>query len=406
MTAEQSVLGSALIDPTCVPIVCGELTVEDFTNTANIETFKAIQSLWTSGSVVDLVTLSNELESRDAMEKAGGIERITELLTLTPTSANVRYYIEIVQEARRRRVFSTGIRTALSSAESGEDGYIDSARAVLDEASAIGSQGAMKIAEFIPAALNRLGDTTRGKSTGFTTLDIVTGGFQDGHLVIIGARPAVGKTALACNIAANMCRMKSTCAYFTVEMSREEITERILLSEAQANRYKSDAAQKVTDITDRVGKWDLYIDDRGSLSVGQIVSACYKFKQQSGKLDAVFVDYLQLLRIATRKNGTRSEDLGAASRALKILAKELKCPVIALSQLNRSSEGREPTIADLRESGSIEQDADLIFLLHRTEDAPNETTLIIGKNRSGAAGRNVKLVWNPEYTRFTEPVRR
>ena len=402
MTAEQSALGCAIIDNTCVPIICGELCEEDFTNTANIETFRAIKALWITGSAVDLVTLISELESHDALERAGGIEAITNLMIETPTAANVRHYIEIVQEARRGRVFNRGLRSTIAKQEDGEEGYIDAARAVLDEASAIGSKNSTKIAEFIPTVVNHLGDTTRGRSTGFMTLDVLTGGLRDGHLIIIGARPGVGKTALACNIAANMCRHGATCAYFSIEMSREEITERILLSEAQANKYKQDATHKVMDVMDRVASWDMYIDDRGSISIGQIISSTYKYKQQSKKLDAVFIDYLQLLRIAAKKNGTRSEDLGAATRAIKIMAKELKCPVIALSQLNRGAEGKEPTIADLRESGSIEQDADMVFLLHRMEETPTETTLIVGKNRHGSTGK-IRLVWQSEYTRFLEP---
>ena len=405
MTAEQSVLGSALIDPACVPIVCGELTSEDFTTTATIETFNAIQSLWQAGSAIDLVTIANELDSRGTMERAGGIEAITDLLTLTPTSANVRYYIDIVHESRRRRVFSSGVRKSLELAENGDDGFMDFCRATLDEAGAIGAKSVSRIGDTIPEVLNMLGDTKRGKSTGFTTLDVTTGGLQDGNLVIIGARPGIGKTAFACNIAANMCRYKMACSYHTVEMSRHEITERILLSEAMANKYKPDAPQKVGEAAERVGMWDLFIDDRGSVSVGDIISSAYKFKQSAKRLDAVFVDYLQLLRVDTKKRDrTRNEDLGAASRALKIMAKELNCPVIALSQLNRQSEGKTPTIADLRESGAIEQDADLVLLLHRTEDSPKETTLIIGKNRHGKTG-DIPLVWQPEYTRFFEKAR-
>ena len=405
MTAEQSIIGCAILDASCIPIICGELTVDDFTTTANVELFRTIQSLALSGMAVDLVTIVNDLDSRNALERAGGLETITDVLTGTPTSANLRTYIELVQDARRRRIVLSGLQRVTELIESGEDNFIETNRAILDEASSIGSTQTHMLSEHLPEAFYRLGDKSRGRSTGFGLLDHMSGGLQDGHLVIIGARPAVGKTALACNMAANMCRQGMTCAFFSVEMSGVEIAERITMSEAMLNKreeMKPSDMQTIMDAQEKIAGWKFFVDDRGSLSVGQIISSCYRFKQRAGKIDAVFIDYLQLLRIATTKNGNRAQELGAASRALKILAKEIKCPVVALSQLNRDSNGRTPTIADLRESGAIEQDADLILLLHRTEENPNETSVIIGKNRHGETG-TVNMVWYPQYTRFFEP---
>ncbi|MEN6594699.1 MAG: replicative DNA helicase [Clostridiaceae bacterium] len=406
--AERSVLGSALIEPSCVPMVCGELVDEDFTSTTTLEVFRGIKSLWQSGAAVDLVTLSNELERHNRLDAAGGMEFLTDLVTFVPTAANVRNYIEVLQSSRQVRTFTSGMRKAVAAAEDGEDGYLDSARQVLDTVSAIGASGVTRLGDCLPEVANRLGNNTRGISTGYVALDAVTRGLQPGHLIIIGARPGIGKTALACNIAANLCRSGRAVAYFSLEMSSTEIAERINLSEAMVDKYEAyrgskEAIKSVLDTQERLSSWELFIDDRGSLSVGQVVAGCYKFRQSAGRLDCIVVDYLQLLRIPAKKSSSRSEDLGIATRALKILAKELKCPVVLLSQLNRNAAGKRPLVADLRESGSIEQDADIVILLHREDDKPEsrESTLIVGKNRHGRTG-DIKLVWNAAYTRFME----
>lgn len=406
--AERSVLGSALIEPSCVPVVCGELVDEDFTSTVTLEIFRGIKSLWQSGTAVDLVTLSTELERHNHLELAGGVEFLTDLVTFVPTAANVRNYIESLQSSRQVRMFTNGMRKVISAAEDGDDTYIDSARQVVDAVSSIGATGITRLADCLPEVSNRLGNNTRGISTGYISLDAVTRGLQPGHLVIIGARPGIGKTALACNISANLCRSGRAVAYFSLEMSSTEIAERINLSEAMVDKYEAyrgsrEAIRCVLDTQERLVSWDLFIDDRGSLSVGQVVSGCYKFKQSAGRLDCIVVDYLQLLRIPTRKSSSRAEDLGIATRALKILAKELRCPVILLSQLNRNSAGKRPVVSDLRESGSIEQDADIVILLHREDDKPEskESTLIVGKHRHGRTG-DIRLVWNAAYTRFME----
>ncbi len=408
MNPETAVLGAAIIDAACVPIVCGELTVEDFTTISNIEVFSAIQDLFKAGRAVDLVTIVAELESRNALETTGGTTYIAEIATEVPTSANVRYYIELMQEERQRRMFVHGMTKALSSAENGDDDFLDIARATVDSASAVGSSGTPKIGDFLPEVIYNLGDTTKGKLTGFKNIDALTGGFREGHLVVIAARPGIGKTALACNIAANMCRAGKSVVYYSIEMSAQEITERVNLSEAMISKYaakrqEDGAFDAIMAAQSKISGWKMVIDDRGSISAGNIVASAYKVKQSVGKIDCMFVDYLQLIRRPNRKNGTLSQEVGEISRALKILSKEIKCPVVALSQLNRQSVNRRPTIADLRDSGAIEQDADLILLLHRDDENEKnrETTLIVGKNRHGQTG-DLSLVWHPEYTRFTE----
>ena len=410
MNYEDSILGAAIIEPSVVPLICGELSAEDFAATRTRNTFMAIQSLWESGLPVDLVMLASELDRRNLLEQAGGAEYLADIMAYTPTAANTKAYIDLLHEARKRRVFMAGMKKAIAGAESGDDGFLEDARETLDAVSTIGASEIRMLSDLLPEAAYRLGDTTLGKRTGYAGLDAVTGGLQQGHLVIIAARPGVGKTSFACNIAANMCRVGMTCAYFSIEMSAVEIAERISLSEAMVDKYKarkdSASARLVMDAQEKVWNWKLYIDDRGSLSVGQIISNAYKYKQRAGSLDCIFIDYLQLMRLPGGKNDSKNERIGEATRGLKILAKEIKCPVVALAQLNRNADGRRPTIADIRDSGNIEQDADLILLLHRESDQPEDATLIIGKNRHGAT-RDIPMIWKHEWTRYleTKPVK-
>ncbi|MEA4869922.1 MAG: replicative DNA helicase [Christensenella sp.] len=406
--AERSVLGSALIDSACLPVVCGEMVDEDFTSAQTREVFKAIKSLWSSESAVDLVTLSTELELKGKLERTGGMDFLTDLVTFVPTSANVRYYIESVQSARKARTFIAGMKKAVSEAGSGEDAYVDTARSVLSEVGSIGSSGVVRIEDCLPEVTNRLGDNSRGIPTGFRLLDAYTRGLYPGRLYIIAARPGIGKTALASNISANLGRMERTVLFCSLEMSAVEVSERINLSEAMIDPYgayrgESKAVNAILDTQSKISKWKLYIDDRASLTVDQIIAQAYKVKQSAGKLDCIVIDYLQLIRTPVRKNSTRTEDLGMITRSLKILSREIECPVVVLSQLSRQSVGRRPVVSDLRESGAIEQDADVILMLHREDESPEckETTLIIGKNRHGRTG-DIDLVWNPAWTRYTD----
>lgn len=406
--AERSVLGSALIDSSCLPVVCGEMVDEDFTSMQTREVFKAIKSLWQSETAVDLVTLSTELELKGKLNSAGGIAFLSDLVTFVPTAANVRYYIESVQSARKARVFIAGMRKAAIEAQNGEDTYIDTARSVLSEVGSIGSSGVLRIGDCLPEVSNRLGDNSRGLQTGFKVHDAYTRGFFPGWLIIIAARPGIGKTSLACNMAANMCRSGNSLLYCSLEMSSIEVSERINLSEAMIDPYRayrgeSAAITAILDTQARIANWGLYIDDRASLTVDQIIAQAHKTKQAVGKLDCIMIDYLQLIRTPVRKNSTRTEDLGVITRALKILSREIECPVVLLSQLNRNAVGRRPLVSDLKESGSIEQDADLVLLLHREDESQEckDTTLIVGKNRHGRTG-DINLVWNASYTRYTD----
>ena len=370
MNHEHAVLGAALLEPSLVPIICGELIAEDFYTPQAATVFTAVDSLFKAESPIDLATLTAELERTGELERVGGITYLCDLIGYTPTTANTRAYIELLHDSRRRRTFERGMREAVEQAETGNEGYIAKANDTMDAVNMIGASGVETVIDIMPTVLNRLGDTSRGISTGFHMLDYITGGFGKGHLIVIAARPAIGKTSFACNIAANMARAGLVIPFFSIEMSKEEITERVMLSEAQVDKYaamqSTKAMQAVIDIGDKIKDWKLFVDDRGSLSAGQVISTSYKVKQLSGKLDCVFIDYLQLMQMD--KNENRNQAVGAMTRQLKQMAKEIKCPVVVLSQLNRAADGRRPTVADLRDSGEIEQNADMVILLHREKD--------------------------------------
>ena len=404
MNHEHAVLGAAIIDPVYVPIVCGELIADDFYTPQAATVFIAINSLWQAEKPIDLATVTAELERTGDLERVGGVMYLCDIMAYTPTTANTRAYIELLHDSRRRRTFERGMREAVEQAETGNEGYIAKANDTMDAVNVIGASGVETVIDIMPTVLNRLGDTSRGISTGFHMLDYITGGFGKGHLIVIAARPAIGKTSFACNIAANMARAGLVIPFFSIEMSKEEITERVMLSEAQVDKYaamqSTKAMQAVIDIGDKIKDWKLFVDDRGSLSAGQVISTSYKVKQLSGKLDCVFIDYLQLMQMD--KNENRNQAVGAMTRQLKQMAKEIKCPVVVLSQLNRAADGRRPTVADLRDSGEIEQNADMVILLHREKDTDTQTTVIVGKNRHGKTG-DIDFVWHPEYTRFMEP---
>lgn len=405
---EYAVLGAAMNKPEIVPIVCGELEATDFVTEKAAVVFMAINALWKEGKPIDLILLQAEIEKQGYTDRAEWDVLLCDLLTYQMSPEHAREYIDLMHDTKKRRIFNSRMRTAIEMSESGDDGFIEEAQTTLDAINAVGSSKVVTLSDMLPHVANRLGDTTRGLQTGFGILDYVTGGFCAGHLIVIAARPGQGKTAIACNIAANMCRAGHTVAIFSLEMGAEEVAERINLSEAQVDKYEiSKSAQKikkVIDTQDSLTPWKMFIDDRASISTGQIISTSYKIKQTAKGLDCVFIDYLQLIRGQSRKSSSRNEQVADITRALKIMARELKCPVVALSQLNRNAEGRRPTIADLRESGAIEQDADIVLLLHKETETSTDASVIVGKNRHGRTG-DIDFIWHPEYARFMEKVR-
>lgn len=401
---EKAILGSVLIDGMHAATVCRELTEEDFGSVAHRTIFKAIQRLHNAGQAVDLVTVNAETNGEHSI-------LLTTMCAEVVTATNLPSYIDTLQKHIARVRLREGLQEAVRLADAGDDACFATARSAVDKASAGGAVTASSAEEIVDDAIYLLGDRSSGISTGIPTLNYMTRGLQAGQLVIVGARPSVGKTAFACNIAANIARQKNTVLMFSLEMSKADIMARMLLTEGRTSRsaIHNGHTDDVLRAAEEVRKWDLHIDDRASPTAGQIASQAHKIRQKAGKLDCIFIDYLGLIQTYKRNGKSRQEEVAEVSRAMKLLAREIGCPVVLLSQLNRMVEGRgnkEPMMSDLRESGAVEQDADIILLLHRpwlydkSEDE-RSAKLIVAKNRNGMIG-DIDLVWNAEQTRFTE----
>ncbi len=401
---ENAIIGSVLIDGAHAQTVCRELREEDFSTIANRSIFRAINRLHDAGQAIDLVTVNAETNGEYSIH-------LSTLCSEVVTTANLPSYIDTLQKHTARMRLKEGLQEAVKLADEGDDACFSTARAAVEKAAGGGSITAASAEEIVDDAIALLGDRSSGIGTGYPTLNGMTRGLQPGQLVIVGARPSVGKTAFACNMAANMARRGSTVLMFSLEMGKEDILSRILLSEGKTSRREifSGETTKVLSAAEEVRKWGLHIDDRSSPTAGQIASQAYKIRQKSGKLDCIFIDYLGLIQTYKKSGKSRQEEVAEVSRAMKLLAREIGCPVVLLSQLNRMVEGRgnkEPFMSDLRESGAVEQDADLILLLHRpwlydkSEDE-RSAKLIVAKNRNGMVG-DIDLVWNSEQTRFME----
>lgn len=407
--AELAVIGSVLCDAALSSKVCTALAEEMFAVPECVYAFRAIKKMHDDNRKIDLTTLSSELE-------ASGhdlVSFLTGAYDYVVTTANIDDYISDVQRAYQRREFSKGLQEAHRALEHGDDSCYEIARRAADNARSAGKSKATKAADILPNAIELLGDKTAGIRTGFRNIDIATnGGLKEGQFAVIGARPSVGKTSFACNMAANMAKQGKTVLYFTLEMSKEDVLGRMVLTEAERTRGQVFAG-KTDAITEKampnIEKWNLFLDDTTAPTVGQIATSAYQVKQREGKLDCIFVDYMGLIESLKKNSRSRQEEVSEVSRALKLLAREIKCPVVALCQLNRGVETRatkEPVLSDLRESGSIEQDTDIVVLLHRPwvhdkNADPTEAQYNIAKNRNGATG-TVNLRYIAEYTLFKE----
>ena len=406
-SVERAILGSVLIDPACAKLVCSELSAEFFTDYRHVDTFNAIKRLHDFNSPIDLITTDAALQAEGKDYAAF----LAELLSETVSSANIRGYVDELQRSHARRVFGAELEEAMRLLKEGDDSCFVVAKRAAENAQTSGRSAATVACDILPNAIAKLCDKKSGIKTDMPSLDDATCGFKAGNLVVIGARTSVGKTAFACNMAANMARGGGVVLFFSLEMSREEVVGRMLLTEARTSRYDmmNGKTGAILAAQDRIAKWKLFVDDRPSPTVGQISSAAYKVKQKAGRLDCIYVDYIGLVKTVQRNGKSRQEEVSEVSRAMKLLAKEIGCPVVILCQLNRGMEqfgGREPMISDLRESGAIEQDADIVLLLHRpwmhdkTEDE-RAAVLNIAKNRSGAVGR-IDMVYDAPYTLFRE----
>ncbi|BDG49229.1 MULTISPECIES: replicative DNA helicase [Parageobacillus] len=429
--AEQAVLGAVFLDPSALTLASEILIPEDFYRASHQKIFHAMLRVADKGEPVDLVTVTAELADTQQLEEVGGVSYLSELADAVPTAANVEYYARIVEE---KSILRRLIRTATSIAQ---DGYTreDEVDILLDEA----ERKIMEISQRKHAGTfqnikdvlvqtydniemlhNRKGEVT-GIPTGFTELDRMTAGFQRSDFIIVAARPSVGKTAFALNIAQNVAtKTNENVAIFSLEMSAQQLVMRMLCAEGNINaqnlrtgRLTPEDWGKLTMAMGSLSNAGIYIDDTPSIRVSDIRAKCRRLKQERG-LGMIVIDYLQLIQGSGRNRENRQQEVSEISRSLKALARELEVPVIALSQLSRSVEQRQdkrPMMSDIRESGSIEQDADIVAFLYRDDyynkDSENKNIIeiIIAKQRNGPVG-TVQLAFIKEYNKFVNLERR
>lgn len=423
--AEQAIIGSMLTDKDAVIAAVEVLQEQDFYREDNKIIYSAILNLYNRAEPIDIITLKSELKSMGKYEAVGGLEYIVQLPDKVPTTSNVEQYIKIVEEKSMLRAL---IKTADELITLGYDPtqeveqVIDIAeKKIFQVMQKKNQKGYSSIKDILVDTFTQLEqlynqkESITGVPTGFVDLDYRTSGLHNSDLILVAARPAMGKSAFALNIATNAAvRAKVPVAIFSLEMSKEQMTNRILCSEAMVDSAKvrtgkidDDEWAKLAATSGELSEAGIYIDDTPGISIMEIRAKCRKMKLEKN-IGLVVIDYLQLVQGSNKKGGSREQEIAEISRSLKILAKEIDVPVIALSQLSRAPEQRidhRPMLSDLRESGSIEQDADIVMFLYR-DDYYNEDTekkniaeVIIAKHRSGATG-TVELLWLANYTKF------
>ena len=425
LEAEQAVIGSMLTDSDAIVSSIEILKPEDFYRADNKIIYEAMLNLYNRSEPIDIITVKAELESMGRFEQVGGLEYLAELPDKVPTTANVQKYIKIVEEKARLRDL---IKTANDIIELGYDPTEDVddimegvEKKIFNLTQGKNQKGYSPIKDILVDSFTQLEELYNRKQhitgvpTGFADLDYKTAGLHGSELILIAARPAMGKSAFALNIAANAALNANTpVAIFSLEMSKEQMVNRILCSEAMVDSNKVRTGKlededwaKLASKIGPLSETGIFIDDTPGISITEIRAKCRKLKLEKN-IGLVVIDYLQLIQGSNRRNGSREQEIAEISRSLKILAKELNVPVIALSQLSRAVEQRpdhKPMMSDLRESGSIEQDADIVMFLYREDyynpdtERKNIAEVIIGKNRSGSTG-SVDLGWLGSYTKF------
>lgn len=431
--AEQAVLGAMMIDNEAIAKVSEILTESDFYREAHKVIYAAMLELYSKNEAVDMVTLTEKLKRDNKLENAEGLPYIMSLPTVVPTAANVKYYADIVSE---KSVLRQMVRTGTEIATMGYEAA-DEVNVLLDsaEAKVLSIANKQKQAEFVPISdvlnetivnINKLMENAGGLTglpTGFIDLDKLTSGLQPSDFIILAARPSMGKTALALNIVQNVALRAHqkvggdirSVAFFSLEMSKEQLVSRMICSEAlidsqllKVGQLSENDWNKLWAACDKMAQAKIFIDDTPGITAMEMRSRARRLKAEKG-LDLIVVDYLQLMQGSGKKNnsGDRQQEVSEISRSLKALARELNVPVIALSQLSRGVEARQikrPMLSDLRESGSLEQDADIVAFLYREDyynpDTENKhTELIIAKHRNGPVD-TVNLFFHKNFTRF------
>ncbi len=423
--AEQSVIGAVLMDPECISSIADMISEDDFYSKQYGIMFGALIELYNDRRDIDLVTLQDKLKEKDVPPEVSSLEYVKDILNTVPTSANVKSYANIVYEKSmlRRLIRSCEHITDISYAGN------DSLDAILDESEKdiFNVLQSKTSSEFTPIrqvameALKRIQkasetkEVVTGVPTGFTDLDYKTSGLQPSDFVLVAARPSMGKTAFVLNIIEYVCMKKNMPAIiFSLEMSKEQLVNRLFAMESHLDAQKIRTGQiyneewsTLVDAVAKVSKSNLIIDDTPGISIGELRSKCRRMKLEHG-LSLIVIDYLQLMSAGGKRSENRQQEISEISRNLKALAREMQAPVIALSQLSRACESRpdhRPMLSDLRESGAIEQDADLVMFIYRDDyynkdsDHPGEAEIIIAKQRNGPIG-TVNLAWLAETTRF------
>ena len=430
--AEQSVIGSMLMDREAVIAASEIITGSDFYQQQYGIMFDAMVELFNEGKPVDLVTLQDRLKEKDVPPEVSSLDFVRDIITIVPTSANVKSYATIVSEkAVLRRLIKTTeeiANTCYAGKEPLENILADTEKSIFDLLQNKGGQEFVAIKQVAINVLEKIEDayknqgTVTGIPSGFIDLDYKLSGFQPSDFILIAARPSMGKTAFVLNIAQHVAfRQNLAVAIFSLEMSKEQLVNRLFSLESHVDAQilrtgnLSDTDwEKLIEGAGTIGSSRMIIDDTSGITISEMRSKCRKYKLEMG-LDLVIIDYLQLMSGSnSRRNESRQQEISEISRSLKGLARELNVPVIALSQLSRAVEQRtdkRPMLSDLRESGAIEQDADVCMFIYRddyynpdTEDK-NIAEIIIAKQRNGPIG-TVRLAWMPQYTRFGNEERR
>lgn len=426
LTAEKSLLGAIMISDAVMPDVLTILKPTDLYDPGHQTIFEAMVSLYDTHRPIDLVTLTSELKKQKKLKDIGGAGYLAELSTFVPAASNAKAYAEIIEKASvRRRLINAG--TNIANQAYNEDADVDTLvgeaeQKLFEVSDKIVKSDYESLEDLMPNALERMVElkknkgALRGLKTGFPDIDKKTAGFQKGDLVIIGARPAMGKTTLAQNLAYNIASInRKGVLFFSMEMAKNEIVDRIISDVANVDNWNirtgNISDEDFARIDDAINEMDgvpIYIDDASSLTIHEIRNKARR-AMHDHEIGTVVIDYLQLITGSDRYKGNRVQEITEISRGLKILARELEIPVIALAQLSRNVTGRDdprPVLSDLRDSGSIEQDADLVMFLHRVdyykkkdEEDTNITELIIRKHRHGAIG-TIELFFDGAHSRF------
>jgi len=422
LEAEQSLLGSILIDPPCMDTIAGIMNADDFYVPEHMEIYRAMQSMYLKSKNIDVVTLIEELVQSGTYDEAGGREYLKLVAEAVPTAANARDYAAIVRDkAILRQLIDAGedIAEVAYTGDDTAEALVEYAESkIFRIAEGRENKNFVHIRDALIQVYDRLTklsqdpDAFRGMPTGFEVLDNVIVGMNEADLVLVGARPGMGKTSFAMNIATESAlKTKKTVCVFNLEMSADQLANRMLSSEAQIDSYKMRSGKleaedwnAIAHASSRLSETEILIDDTPGITVTGMKSKLRRVKN----LGLVVVDYLGLMQ-GDKRNDNRVQEVGEISRGLKVMAKELKVPIICCAQLNRGPENRpdkRPNLSDLRDSGAIEQDADIVLFLYRDEYYKDETVdqsvaeVIIAKNRHGSLER-VKLGWIGRFTKFT-----